>query len=194
MSHSADLLDILFSNGLDVRQRRVYLQGDLASEHEPGKNVPEQVIRSLHYLDKTTGVIELWICTSGGDLDAMFGIHDVVRTCSNQVVTVAHGEVCSAGVLVLAAGRCRYATENAWLMSHPLRCSSETLPLNEARSRARAHERQWRRWEQLMGRHTRRTAKWWSQQGELWLSAAQMRQLGIIDDLYTGRSHRRRRA
>lgn len=196
VQHDPTLIDVLLSQGLDPRARRVYLHHDLDGSgpdaDENGKRACQHVVRSLQYLDKTEGPIEFWVSTPGGEISNMFGIYDVVRGCRNEVVTIGFGEICSAGVLILAAGDLRYATENAWLMSHPE--TGELAGSNDvftSELRLKALMRQERRFADIMGRRTRRTARWWmdvhkGRTKELWLSARQMVQYGVVDDIWPG--------
>lgn len=197
MAHySADLLDVLFAYGLDVRARRVYLHGplDVAGEErsdENGRRRADCVVRGLQYLDKTSGEIDLWICTPGGDVSDSFAIYDAIRLCRNRVRVVAFGEVCSAGILVLVAGDHRAAAENSWAMTHAPTSSIGDADHWTAEQRLAIERRQVRRWADLMGKRTKRKADWWlslhrGEVRELWLSARQMRQYGVVDEVLVG--------
>ena len=121
MAHDAETkMSAMFQYGIDLAHRRVFLQCGIEEHEDPGKNVTEMVTRGLLYLDQTAGDIELWIHTPGGDVDDMFAIYDVMRTCDNDVSTVGHGAICSAGALLLAGGarRKRYTTPNSIWMAH----------------------------------------------------------------------------
>lgn len=192
--HSPDLLDLILSYGLDVRARRIYLQGalDLSNdEHEIGKRNTAHVIRSLQYLDRASAEpIELWICTPGGPSPEMFAVYDVIRSCRSEIHTIGHGEICSAGVLLLAAGDRRFATKNAWLMSHAE--SGDNMEFMNAwatKQRVNWIMRSEKRWAELMAHHTEKTTEYWHElhQGktqELWLDTNQMLRYNIIDEVW----------
>lgn len=190
-AHDTNLLEVLMEFGLDLRARRVYLQGSLEEPNsdfsdDSGKRVEQRVVRSLQYLDKTPGTIWLWISTPGGEVSHMFSIYDAVRLCKNEVVTVGTGEVCSAGALLIVCGDRRYATENCWLMSHADRMTY-VGDVHATADRLRAGMRQERRFAELMGRHTKKGSSWWYETSkskrELWLDAKQMIAYGIVDGI-----------
>lgn len=182
-------LTTMFAYGIDPRARRVFLHGDMQQQiDDMGQNPPESVVRSLLYLDRTPGDIELWVSTAGGDLSSMFGLFDIVRTRKNAVKTIAFGEVCSAGCLVLVAGDYRYATENSWFMSHAESGGSETPTVWDQIDRTKALLRMEERYAALMAARTKKSLKWWKEvhrtgPRELWLSAKQMVQYGIVDEI-----------
>jgi ATP-dependent Clp protease protease subunit len=172
------------------------LHGSLEQDKDEhyGKTPIDFVVNGLLYLDKYLGdPIELWINTPGGSVAEMFGLYDVIRTRQNEIVTIGFGVIKSAGVLVLAAGDRRYATENAVLMSHadsPGNASKGDLFTRKAQ--VAADERDLKRWAVLMGERTKRSKQywedvhWWGVEGakpELYLSAKQMKQFGIVDEI-----------
>ena len=75
--------------------------------------------RVIRYLEsKSRDPIIIWINTPGGDVQSMFTFHDLVRASPCEVITIGTGQVCSAGVLMLACGNRRLVTESTILMSH----------------------------------------------------------------------------
>lgn len=60
----------------------------------------------------------LKICTEGGELGEMYALIAGMRTCAVAVHTFGYGEVCSAGVDILAAGRHRALHPLTLLMTH----------------------------------------------------------------------------
>lgn len=185
-----DLLEALFKYGVDLRDRRVFLHGGVEIGEDYGESPVETVVRALTFLDKQDGKIELWINSPGGDTAEMFGIYDVIRTRKNHVHTVGFGVVQSAACLLLAAGDKRYVTKNCWFMWHR---SAETpeegdgpRPRHEVEAAVKAWKRQDDRWVELMGERTKRPATFWRkwiQSGELWLSAKQLVQYGVVDEI-----------
>ncbi len=190
MAHDTKtLLEYLFDFGLDLRDRRVIMQGPigLVDFDEPAGKLPtEHVIRSLLYLDKTEGGIELWLDTPGGEVDQMWAIYDVVRSCANKVTTVGFGQVYSAGVLLLAAGDVRTATPNCWMMAHEDQLEVEG-PQHTIDAFMTATKRQGRIWYDRMGDHTNHSSEWWQKEvrnkREIWWDARQMKHHGIIDSI-----------
>lgn len=190
-----DLLSAMFDHGIDIRKRRVFLQLPLSYDEEehpnPGGSVVEQVVRGLLYLDKTQGEIELWVNTPGGSIYEMFAIYDTMRACDNDVTTVGFGQICSAGVLLLAGGSTRYVMPNAVFMSHQMSLQLEGN-VHEVRAHL-AHFEAWEeRWAVAMGNCTKpkRTAKFWRavhqdpKRSTYYLDARGMISHGVADEIW----------
>lgn len=186
-----ELIEAWLNHGIDARDRRVMLWGPPESGSKITLGSSDGLVaaaaRALLLLDRTAGDIEFWITTPGFDHGEMFALYDVVRTRRNRVMTVGFGEVCSAGVLILAAGDRRVAAPNLWVMSHAPQPSvdGELPAVDQYLSAVR---RQDRRWARLMAKHTRKTEDFWrrihrERYRELWLDAEQCRRFGIVDEV-----------
>lgn len=188
----ADLLSAMFDYGIDLRKRRVFLQCGIEAHENPGQNIAEMVIRGLLFLDKTVGEIELWINTPGGDVDDMFGIYDVIQSLENNVATIGHGQIASAGGLILAAGSkdLRYATPNAVFMCHEFQDGVTTRGTRLQKIHLEQKELLEEKWAKLMGRASgrKKTASFWlnkiQNEPEYWLDAKGMKTHGVIDDIW----------
>ncbi len=188
----SDLLSAMFEYGIDLTKRRVFLQCGIEEHEDPGKNIMEQVTRGLLFLDKTEGDIELWISTPGGDVDDMFAIYDVIRTCDNYISTIGHGAVCSAGALVLAGGTQgkRYATPNCVYMVHEFQDGVSGRGTQEQEIQLAQKRTAEERWAKLMGRASgrKRTAAFWLEtirtKPEYWLDSKGMLKHGIVDEIW----------
>ena len=183
MAKHDNTLETLFEHGLDVRRRRVYVHGELGGEDVTSYDA----VRALNYLDHNPGPIEIWINTPGGAIEEEFGLYDVIRGLKSQITTVGFGMVCSAGVLLLAAGDKRVALSNCWMMSHDFGTwhDGEGYAVED---RMAAEKRMRKRWAELLAGHTEKTAEWWlsehkARHRELWLNANQMLAHGIIDEI-----------
>jgi len=163
---------------VNVAQREIYMCIPIESPgDEEGGDWRGWTKAGFRYLDLTPGPITLYINTPGGDEAGMFMLYDLIRTAKNLVVTVGMGEVCSAGVLLLAAGDRRLVTENCVLMSHEGRHSAVDLSASEAKARMKLVEYNEWQWCELMARHTGKAAKEWEKitkkEAELWLLGGQ---------------------
>ncbi len=194
----SDLLSAMFEYGIDLSKRRVFLQCGIEEHENPGQNVAELVTRGLLFLDKTEGEIELWVNTPGGNVDDMFAIYDVIRTCENVVATVGHGAVCSAGALILAGGTkgSRFATPNCIFMAHEMQGGLGDGGTQEQKVELLQKERSEERWARLMGRASGRkrpgnvsaNAEFWLEtirtKPQFWLDARGMKAHGVIDEIW----------
>jgi ATP-dependent Clp protease protease subunit len=186
-----DLLSAMFEYGIDLAKRRVFLQCGIEEHENPGQNVAELVTRGLLFLDKTQGEIELWINTPGGDVDDMFGIYDVIQSCENDVATIGHGQICSAGGLILAGGTgTRFAMPHAVFMAHEFQDGVTTRGTRLQKIHIEQKEQLEERWSKLMGRASgrKRTAVFWlnkiQTEPEFWLDAKGMKTHGVIDEIW----------
>jgi len=152
------------------RDRELYIQGPIDDE------TGSRFVRSLRWLESLGAPgapVRVVLETPGGDEDSMFSIHDAIRATACPVEVLAHGAVCSAGVLILACGDRRLVTQSTALMSHESRGEEGELGFRASRDRMKYREWQHRFWCELMARYTPRDARWWLQkterQAEYWL-------------------------
>lgn len=179
---ASSILSSIFEHGIDLRNRRVFLQSSMDS----GDGI-ETIIRALLYLDKNPGSIELWINTEGGDQQEMFGLYDIIQTLDNEVDTIGFGWVCSGGGLILACGKRRWVTPNCYFMSHCGTYEAEG-DLDLVKQHIDLYKKFQDRWATLMAKHTKHTKDWWMKKHkssqEFWLDANGMVDHGIVDEIW----------
>ena len=80
------------------------------------------VIAQLLHLESesTSKDISLYVNSPGGDMNALFGIHDTMQYVAPHVATICVGQAASAAAVLLAAGAPgkRYALPNARVLIH----------------------------------------------------------------------------
>ena len=85
-------------------------------------NVANLVIAQLLHLESesTSNDISLYINSPGGDMTALFAIHDTMQFVAPDVATICVGQAASAAAVLLAAGAPgkRYALPNARVLIH----------------------------------------------------------------------------
>jgi ATP-dependent Clp protease protease subunit len=98
---------------MDVMHREMYVNGHVDEDFGPW------FTSALRYLEhRSHEPITIWLNTPGGEEVAMFTFHDLVAQSPCHITIIGTGEVCSAGVLMLACGHTRLVTESCALMSH----------------------------------------------------------------------------
>lgn len=97
---------------LNENTRTVYLIDEVSDD------TARNTIISLQALDESDGNIRLVLCTSGGEVDPGYAIHDCIRLLRNDVHVVGLGKVYSIGAVVLAAGDKRILTTHCKFMIH----------------------------------------------------------------------------
>lgn len=171
--------------GVDVAARAIYV-GEIEEDS------PDTFAQALTYLAaRGDAPVRLMLNTPGGDVTAMFALHDLIRTAPVPVHAFAYGEVVSAGVLLLACCHHRTVTESCVLMSHEATVGEET----ELGLRAAKDRRQWEDWShtwwcELMARYTPddKDAGWWKRKterkAEYWrLGGQQIVDEGLADEV-----------
>ena len=169
--------------GVDIPHRKIYLN-EIVEEAETF------LAQTLHELQPTTTApIEIWLDTPGGDVNAMFAIHDLIRIHAG-ITVVGYGQVASAGVLILACAQRRLVTESCVLMSHEPKGigDDEGLGFRAAKDRRKWEDWMHTYWCELMSRYTPKDASWWKRtterQAEYWLlGGAAIVEAGLADEV-----------
>lgn len=160
--------------GVDPKRGVIHLSDEI-DESDAGWFA--QALDYIAHQPQTPDRIRFYLNTPGGDVGAMFAIHDLIRSSPIPVEAVGYGCVASAGVLIFACCHRRLVTESCVLMSHESRAGvdSEGLGFKAAKDRRRFDDWQYSFWCELMSRYTPddKDARWWKRtterQGEYWL-------------------------
>ncbi len=176
---------------LDTETRQIFVSYDI--EEDFGGWITK-VFR--HLLKRSREPIVVWLNTAGGDTTSMMVFHDLVRACPAEVTIIGHGQICSAGVLMLACGHRRLVSETCVLMSHESR--DEDAPgLRHSESKDRRKWADWmhEHWFELMARYTRphnpeSNVAFWrrvtERKSEYWILGGQdIVNHGIADEVYS---------
>ena len=67
-----------------------------------------------------TEVLQLYICSLGGDLHSAFALIEIMKRSKIPIQTIAIGQICSAGLFIFISGTkgLRTLTESVSIMSH----------------------------------------------------------------------------
>jgi ATP-dependent Clp protease protease subunit len=179
---------------VNVVEREIYVNGQIDEDFGPWFTA------IMSYLNmRSEAPITIWLNTPGGEEVSMFCFHDLVRASKSHVTIIGTGEICSAGVLMLACGHKRLVTESCVLMSHRGRGGVEGDYENIV---ARTKYIKWseQHWAKLMDRYTpeevdgqRRDVSFWfnlgKKQPEWWLLGGEaIVREGIADEVYHAES------
>lgn len=177
----------VFTHQLDLevfeKTRQIFVNGDIEENFGTWFTM---VIRRLEGL--SLDPITIWVNTPGGDVNSMFTFHDLVRASPCEVITIGIGQVCSAGVLMLACGNKRMVMPSCILMSHR---GDEGISgkLEELKAQLNVSMWQEQHWASLMASYTDKDEKYWFQLGkkeaQWWLRGGQeIIDNGLVDCLY----------
>ena len=178
-------IEAALEHGVDIQGRRVFLHGGV-DEDSIGF-----AIRGIYLLaDVNVKPIELYVSSYGGDLDEAFALHDVTRTISAPVHTVALGKCMSAAPLLVACGAAghRYVSENTTFMLHD--CSLEVPEGSPSfvASHAAAAKAQMSSLARLLARYTKKNARHWAGifagKSDRFFTAEQAVAWGLVDQIW----------
>jgi ATP-dependent protease ClpP protease subunit len=157
--------------------RKIILSGGI--DEESFKDFCEQM---GELEEGPAGVIDIDLCSGGGDAYTALGFCARIRTSSCATRVVVYGSCQSAAVLILAAGTKRYMTKESWVMVHEDQAVPEgATSLIEVESKQlRAMEDQWSK---LLAEYTKTSAKKWAKlhKETTYLTPEQCLKLGLID-------------
>lgn len=159
---------------VNVKTREIFVDGDIEEDFGPWFTVALRYLESKCWSTEgfTAKPITIWLNTPGGDINSMFTFHDLVRASKCDITIIGTGQVCSAGVLMLACGDIRKVTESCVLMSHRSEGTHEGN-LEQLEALAKVARWQEEHWAKLMARYTpeevdgkTRDWKYWFNQGK----------------------------
>jgi ATP-dependent Clp endopeptidase proteolytic subunit ClpP len=150
---------------------------------------------TLHVMEKLaellrvnpTDPIDIVLDSMGGDLYAMFSIHDLMRSCAVTIRTFAIGQCMSCATLLLAAGDERYIYPNAFLMLHePYYSTANDLKAGEIKADMQHNQVLSKRFFELYAKYTGQSAQEWAGYVEgrsVYLNSREACDMGFCDDI-----------
>lgn len=110
-------LNIALNAGTDTRQNFFLLMEDISMNS--CKQVVEWIF-SCNFSEEQFDVLNLVICSPGGDLNAAFAVVDTMKGSHVPIRTIGLGQIASAGLTIFMAGEKgqRILTPNTSILSH----------------------------------------------------------------------------
>lgn len=173
--------------GVDMKNRRIFLHGDVAEE------TVGIAVRALYLLSSEDAKtpIELFVASYGGELDEAFALYDVTRTVTAPIHTVAIGKCMSAAPLMVACGQkgYRYATEHCLFMLHDCSLGYTEGSPEEIEAHTMAARQRMEAYAKILSRCTKKGIKFWremmSGKADKFFSATQALDWGLIDQIWS---------
>lgn len=172
------------STQLDLRDSVVYLNDDITENTLVDLMIRVRAILNSRTNDNRNEPINLIINSNGGDVYEMLGIIDYIESLSVPVNTICRGRAFSAAAVILACGTgTRMASKRSCVMFHEaisfadgIKVSDMTAYLNNLKSLENDVC-------DMLASKSNKNADWWRQQQktDLFLSANQLKEYGIID-------------
>ncbi len=171
---------------VDIESSIVYLTGDI-DEH----TLIDLIIRIRAILSSRTSTtvdypINLIINSNGGDVYEMLGIIDYIESLSVPVNTICRGRAFSAAAVILACGTgTRMASKRSCVMFHEAISFADGIKISDMSAYINNLNSLENDVCNLLASKSNKNADWWKQQQrtDLFLSAEQLKQYGIIDEI-----------
>lgn len=138
--------------------------------------------------DEDFNVVNLFIDSEGGDLDAAMKLIDAMRMSSTPVRTIAWGKVYSAGLLIFMSGQERLISQNCSILSHnaTFNATSYSVKINDHSQQQDfklTGERIMGLYETATGHDRKFIKRHLLRDHDVYLSAEQAVLMGLADDL-----------
>ena len=144
-----------------------------------------EFVRDLNPLTKEAAI---FIDSPGGDVAALNSIVSIMGSTGIHWHTVAISDAISCGLLLLAAGDTRHATERARLMFHKedgVKQGSAEMIISAVEATKPFMEATFN----MFYKKTKKAEKWWSNKikktGEYWIGPDEALKIGVIDKIGT---------
>ena len=185
MKIDKDHISALFEHGVDLKNRRVFL------DSEVDEDSAAMVVRGLYLMEteSKTSTIEVFISSEGGCVYEMMGIYDIMNTIKCPIQTFAYAKCMSCAILLLAAGSPgqRWVGPNTSFMHHAMSSGTDGVRLKMKADVAHMDALESRRLE-LLGLHTHRPKKFWAdrarRQADIYFTAEDAIEWGVADHIW----------
>lgn len=185
MKHKDIELTFAIEKGVDLKNRRLFLHGDVED------NVA-LIVRAMYFLNEESKAapIELFISSYGGSVDDTFALHDVTRTLRAPVHTTALGKCMSAAPLLVACGHKgqRWATANTLFMLHDSKLEAEVVRPKQMAALAAIEEQRSEDYARLLTEYTKMPYRHWRRLSgssvDRFFTAEKALEWGLIDAIW----------
>lgn len=182
---SKDWVDAYFDNGVDVANRRIFLDGDIDEDSI------SDAIKGLYLMETKSkeAPCDLFISSCGGSIYDALALYDIINTLKCPVHTFAYGKCMSAAPLLLAAGEPGYR----WCAPHVAFMHHDWADHIEGKGReltawVKHGEAIGKTWTELLAKHTKKNFKWWDDRGkrnaDFYFTAEQAVEWGVADAMW----------
>lgn len=139
----------------------------------------------LEQLEESGELVNVELCSPGGDAHVALAISARMRRSLASITVIAYGYVASAAVLILASGKIRLMTQEAWVMVHE---ESGTLEFDSTTGAKREVDQFIRlegQWNALLEQYTGTPAIEWAimHKETTHLSVESCLRLGLVDKI-----------
>lgn len=176
MQLSEDYKESLLDQGIDVRQRLVWINEEISNK--TFRKVSKAI--SLMSTDKPVTIL---INSEGGDYYDSLAIVDYIRNSKAPIYTVGYGKVMSGALLILVAGMHRSVGKNCWMLYHNSLYEEEGNHKDVKASVAQSEQEELQS-AALMAEYTKKPEQFWKEIADtkdFYFTAERAMELGVID-------------
>jgi len=171
---------------LDLRDSVIYLNDDIGENTLVDLMIRVRAILNNRTSDTRNEPINLIINSNGGDVYEMLGIIDYIESLSVPINTICRGRAFSAAAVILACGTgVRMASKRSCVMFHESISFMDGIKISDMSAYINNLNSLENDVCNLLASKSNKNADWWKQQQktDLFLSAEQLKQYGIIDEI-----------
>lgn len=184
-----DWVDAYFDNGVDVTNRRVFLDQDIDAE------TISPVVKGLYLMETIdkTSPIEMFISSYGGCVYEALAVYDIMNTIKCPIHTFGYGKIMSAAVLLIAAGEPghRWISPHVSFMHHDWSAGVEGKA-QELQILVKHYEDIGQKWTKLLASHTEKDQRWWNHRAkkpaDFYFTAEEALEWGVADSMWVEKS------
>jgi len=145
-------------------------------------------ILECNFAEERPELLNLIICSPGGDLNAAFALIDVMRGSAIPIRTIGVGQIASAGLLIFIAGEKKYRllTPNTSILSHQYSWGSfgkEHELFAQVKEFDLTTKRVISHYKKCTGLNDKKIREILLPPQDTWLSALEAKKLGICDQV-----------
>jgi len=180
-----DWVDAYFDHGIDVANRRVFLDQDIDEKSTSA------VVKGLYLMETISEEpIEMFISSFGGCVYESLAMYDIMNTVKCPIHTFGYGKIMSAAVLLIAAGQpgYRWIAPNVSFMHHDWAAEIEGKA-QELQGMVKHYEKIGQDWTALLSKHTTKDKKWWNlrakKPADFYFTADEALDWGVADQMWS---------
>lgn len=180
-----DYLGAYFDHGIDMANRRVFLDSDISSESVG------PAIKGLYLMETESSEkpIEMFISSFGGCIYECLALYDIMNTIRCPIHTFGYGKCFSAAPLLLAAGEPghRWCSPHVFFMYHDWAAGIDGTS-SQLSSYFKHYQLVGKQWTKLLAKHTSKDARWWDRlaqkPADYFFSADEAIEWGLADNIW----------
>jgi ATP-dependent Clp protease protease subunit len=187
MKVDKDWVNAYFDHGIDLSNRRVFLDTDI------GEASISSAVKGLYLMETESREkpVEIFISSYGGCLYEALALYDIMNTISCPLHTFAYGKCMSAAPLLLASGEpgYRWVAPNVAFMHHDWSGHGvDGSKGTQMIATVKHYEELGKKWLRLLAKHSNKDYKWWDirskKSDDFYFSADEAIDWGLADQIW----------